>query len=102
MKTTALRNQMIRDLQIRRYSEGTIKSYISGVSRLARYFNKSPKDITAEEILAFQHYLVKVKKASWGTFNQIVCSIKFLYRVTLKMEDVVKQIPYQRKKKLFL
>jgi site-specific recombinase XerD len=35
--------------------------------------------------------------ASWATFNQTVCALKFLYRVTLQVAWSVEQIPYGNK-----
>ena len=41
------------------------------------------------------------KKASWSSFNQAVCGLRFLYEVTLAKPWVVRHIPFgKRPKKL--
>ena len=39
---TSLRQRFIDDLRIRNYSPRTIESYVAGVARFAKHFNRSP------------------------------------------------------------
>lgn len=94
-----LRKKMMRDLCIKGYSEITCKDYIRNVANFAKYFNKSPDIITLEEIYQYQEFLTKTRKISFSYFNQIVCSIKFLYKITLKKNLDIKLIPYQKKRR---
>ena len=89
-----LRTRMIEDLRIRNYSLRTIKCYVSHVARFADYFRLSPTKLRAEHIRGYQLYLVEERKASWSMFNQAVCALRFLYRVTLGGAVTVEQIPY--------
>jgi site-specific recombinase XerD len=43
--------------------------------------------------------LLQEKHASWSRFNQAVCALRFLYRVTLGRPDVVTMIPYGKRPK---
>ena len=47
---TALRQKMLEDMQLHGFSERTQDSYLRAVRQLATYFNKSPDQITEEEM----------------------------------------------------
>src|SRR4051794_30604689 len=98
---TPLRKRMVHDLQVRNYSPRTISSYVDQVAKFARYFGRSPEQLGPEEIRRYQVYLATEKKASWSTFNQAVCALRFLYKVSLGRNWAVTQIPFgKRPKKL--
>ena len=93
-----LRKRMIEDLVVRNYSEKTIDQYVRVVRQIAEFYQKSPADLTQEEIRDYQVYLRQEKKVSWEVGNQTVCALRFLYRVTLGREDaVVERIAYGRR-----
>lgn len=94
--TTPLRQRMIDDLKLRNRSPRTIETYVSHVARFAEFHGRSPELLGPEEVRAYQKHLVD-SKTSWSLFNQAVCSLKFLYRVTLCVTWPVEQIPYGRK-----
>lgn len=96
---TTLRQRMIEDLRIRNYARRTINTYIAHVRRFADHFGRSPCELGPEEIRQYQLYLVNERQASWSTFNQAVCALRFLYRVTLSREEIIPQIPYGRREK---
>lgn len=91
---TALRQRMLEDLRIRNYSPRTIQTYLLHVGNFARYFGKSPDLLGPEEIRRYQVHLVEEKKLSWSAFNQIVCALRFLYRITLHDMAAIERIPY--------
>jgi integrase/recombinase XerD len=95
----ALRQRMIEDLRIRNYSPKTVSVYVRHVASFAKHFGRSPDRLGAEQVRAYQSYLVETKKASWSAFNQAVCALRFFYRTTLKRPDFVKHIPYPRQPK---
>ena len=45
-----LREKMKMDMELRGYSPGTIKGYISQVSNFAKFYNKSPEFLGEKEI----------------------------------------------------
>jgi len=92
-----LRKRMTEDLEIRHYSPRTIRCYVDRVAKFARFFNRSPVDLGLEDIRTYQVYLVEQKKASWTVFNQTVCALRFLYKVTLQREEIIEHIPYGKK-----
>jgi site-specific recombinase XerD len=93
---TPLRQRMIDELRIRNYSPRTVKTYVMHVARFARHFKRSPEQLGAEEVRAYQLALID-QGASWPSFNQAVCALKFLYRTTLKCQWSIQDVPYARK-----
>jgi len=93
---TPLRRRMIEDLRLRNRSPRTIEAYVLQVARFAQFHGRSPEPLGPEEVRAYQVALVE-SGASWARFNQTVCALKFLYRVTLKVDWSVEQIPYAKK-----
>jgi integrase/recombinase XerD len=93
---TPLRQRLCDDLRIRHYAPKTIEAYVAAVVKLTRYAGRAPDRLTAEDIRAFQLHL-RQRGVPWNTFNQIVCGLRFFYRVTLGRPDVVTMIPYGRR-----
>jgi site-specific recombinase XerD len=96
---TPLRQRFLDDLRLRNYSPRTRKTYLEHIVRFARYFRRSPQHLGPEEIRAYQLYLLNERHASWSLFNQAVCALRFLYRVTLQAPFPVEMIPYGKKPK---
>jgi site-specific recombinase XerD len=98
---TPLRQRLIEDLNIRNYSPRTVECYVHHVAEFARHFQRSPDQLGPEQIRAYQVHLVQVKQASWSTFNQAVCALRFFYNVTLARNYPREHIPFgKRPKKL--
>ena len=91
---TPLRKRMIEDMRLRNMSVKTQYTYVAAVARFALYFNKSPHLLEPEQIRAYLIYLVEEKRVSWSFYNQTVCALRFLYRVTLGKEWSIDYIPY--------
>jgi site-specific recombinase XerD len=79
---TPLRKRMIEDLRIRNYSPGTVEVYVRLVARFAAFHARSPERLGPEEVRAYQVHMLE-RGVSWPLFNQTVCALRFLYRVTL-------------------
>jgi len=93
--------RMAEDMQLRNLSPSTIDAYTYHVDKFCRYFGKPADELGPEEIRQYQLYLVNEKAASWSSFNQAVCGLRFLYEVTLGKSWAVKHIPFgKRPKKL--
>jgi integrase/recombinase XerD len=93
---TTLRQRMIDDLKLRNYSPRTIETYVSRVVGFAKFHGRTPELLGPEEVRRYQLHLLDAG-TSWSLFNQTVCALKFLYRVTLRVRWPVEQIPYGRK-----
>ena len=83
-----LREQMQADLQLRGITPRTQKDYLREVSKLAKYFNRSPEELGEKEVKEYLVHLLKDGKISGGTYKYYVSGIKFLYRTTLKREGL--------------
>lgn len=97
---TPLRQRMIEDMRLRNLAPRTIRIYVERVATFAKHFGKSPERLGPDEVRAYLLYLVQTKKASWSYYNQALCALRFLYRVTLGKEWVVEGVvcPKQEKK----
>jgi integrase/recombinase XerD len=91
-----LRERMERDLEIRGFSPNSRKAYLYRIKALARYFGRSPDELSPEEIQAYQLYLTRERKVAWSTYNQAVCALRFFYGVTLGKAWAIAEIPYRK------
>lgn len=94
---TPLRQRMIEDMSVRNLSPKTQQAYVAQVAKFAKYFGKSPELLGPEQIRGYQVFLVHEKRVSWAIFNQTVCALRFLYRITLGRDWVVQHIPFPKK-----
>ena len=90
---TSLRQRMTEDMQVRNLALNTQTSYVQQVSLFARHFDKSPELLGPEDIRAYQIYLTNERKLATGSVLIAVAALRFLYKVSLKMdwtfEDVI-------------
>ena len=94
-----LREKMIRELKLKTMSEKTIKSYVSYVNYLAKYYKKSPDKINREEVKNYLYHLRVNKQLSANTLNVVHSAIRFFYIYVINAEWVVKDIAkYKRPK----
>ncbi len=90
-----LRLRMIEDMKARQLSPGTQRSHIYSCKRLAAYLKRSPAAATADEVRAFQLYLMETGPSICNR-NRIMTGVKFLFRVTLRRHDLASEIYYVR------
>ena len=90
-----LRLRMIEDMKARQLNRHTQRSHIYSCKRFAAYLKRSPETATADEVRAFQLYLMETGP-SIGNRNRIMTGVKFLFRVTLRRHDLASEIYYVR------
>jgi integrase/recombinase XerD len=95
--TTPLLQRMIEDMKIRNLSPHTIKAYVERIAAFAKHFGKSPQLLGQKEVRAYLVFLVEEKRVSWSYYGQAICAIRFLYRVTLGKDWVVKGVVSPKK-----
>ena len=83
MATTALRQRMLEDLQLRGLSARTQECYTRAVRQLAEHYRKSPDQISEEELREYFLHLKQVKKYSRSACTIALCGIKFFYEHTV-------------------
>jgi integrase/recombinase XerD len=92
----ALREQLIRELQLRRYSPSTQKHYVSAVRGLAAYYRLAPDRLSPQQVQDYLLYLMQERQLEWNSVNGIVSGLKFFYGQTIKRPDIVLSIPQRR------
>jgi len=91
-----LRERMVRDMELRRFSPGTQEVYLRVVRELARYYHQPPDHLDAEQVQDYLHYLLVERKLAWSTVNVASAAIRFLFSCTLGRHDVSTAIPRRR------
>jgi integrase/recombinase XerD len=80
-QTNLLRQRMIEDMNMRKFTEGTQNDYLRSIDRLTRFLNHSPETATTEEIRQFQLYLTE-QGFSRYSINTMFSSLRFFFRMT--------------------
>lgn len=94
---TPLRQRMLDDMGIRNFSKNTQSSYLLQISAFARHFGKSPEELGPEEIRTWQVHLLNDKKLNPKSVGCAAAALRFLYKVTLKRDWPVEDIPLPKK-----
>ena len=94
---TPLRQRMIDELTLRGMAARTHESYLEAVSGLAKYYHRSPEQLSIEEVRAYLLHLERDRHLSWNSLNVAVSGLRFLYFKTLKWELTRMDIPPRRK-----
>jgi integrase/recombinase XerD len=92
------RQRMLEELQRRNYAESTIRSYLSAVEDLARYFNKSPDQLGAEHLRQYHLHLIERKLAT-NTIVARIAGLRFFYVKTLKRPYPLLDLPNPKRPK---
>jgi len=93
---TELREKMIRDMQLRRFSDRTQESYLFGVRNLAKHYMRPPDQLTDQQVQDFLLHSLNVRKLSWSTCNIYVSALRFFYGTTLGRASTCLAIPRRR------
>jgi integrase/recombinase XerD len=95
---TPLRQRFVDDLRLRHYAQRTIDPYVSQVAALARHFGRSPEQLGADDLRTYQRHLLQ-RRASWSSFNQAVCALRFMDRTTLGRPEELPFIAFGKRPK---
>jgi integrase/recombinase XerD len=93
---TELRRRMDDDMLARGFADRTRETYLWAVTRLARFYHRSPDQISDAEIQAYLVHLLRDRHLSWSTCNIVVNGLRFLYHTTLKRDRTTFTIPSLR------
>jgi len=94
---TAMREKLIKEMTLRRFSPHTQRAYIASVAGLSKYYNESPENITKQMIKDYLVYLMQERKLAWGSCNAIMCALRFFYIQTLGIDSMFLNIPPRKK-----
>jgi integrase/recombinase XerD len=87
MVMTPLRQQMLDAMQVRGLAVRTQETYVDSLGRMARYFKRSPAELTAQEIEAYMLHLVKDRQLSFSTVNHVAAASRFLFTHVLAQPE---------------
>jgi integrase/recombinase XerD len=86
-----LRQRLIDDMNMRRFSRETQRNYIRDVGRFATFLGRSPDTATAEDVRRFQ-----IEQRDLGvpipTMNSIVSALRFFFTVTIDRPDLSRKL----------
>ncbi len=92
-----MREKMIKEMTLRRFSANTQRSYLSSVEGLARHYNQSPEKIHKQRIQDYLFHVVQQRNLQWSSCNVIVCGLRFFYTKILGIDAASLGIPPQKK-----
>src|SRR5271155_2434012 len=88
---SSLRQRLIDDMNMRRFSPETRRNYIRDVGRLATFLGRAPDTATAEDLRRFQ-----VEQGEAGvpvpTMNSIVSALRFFFTQKLDRPDLARRL----------
>jgi hypothetical protein len=93
---TELRRRMDDDMLARGFADRTREAYLWAVTGLARFYRRSPDQITDAEIQAYVVHLLRDRQLSWSTCNIVVSGVRFFAHITLKRDRTTFTIPSPR------
>lgn len=99
-RLTEITQRMAGDMKIRHLAQSTIDAYTYHVGRFADFLaDTTIENATPEDVRDFQLHLIEHRKVGWSSFNQAVCGLRFLYRVTIPKPWPVAMIPFGKRPK---
>jgi len=87
---------MIEGMQIRNFAARTQESYVRAVEFLAKYYGRSPDQLTDAEVQHYLYHLIVDRKLSWSSCNVAVCAFRFLYAEVLQWDTDRFRIPARK------
>jgi len=86
-----LRQRLIDDMNMRRFSRATQHNYLRDVGRFATFLGRSPATATAEDVRRFQ-----IEQHDLGvptpTMNSIVSALRFFFTHTIDRPDLARKV----------
>ena len=90
---SALRQQMQADMVLRGLAYRTQQTYIESVAKFAKFYGRSPDQITQEEVQRYLLHLLEERKLAHSSCNVVCSALQFLYGVTLKRRGAQFDLP---------
>ena len=88
-----LRQRMLEDMSVRRFTPATQREYIRAVKRLAAFLGRSPDTATPEELRAFQLHLTGTGVQPTD-INTTVTALRFFFNVTLDRPETTRRLVF--------
>jgi integrase/recombinase XerD len=86
-----LRQRMIDDMNVRRFSRETQRNYVRDVGRFATFLGRSPDTATPDDVRQFQ---IDQREAGvpTPTMNSIVSALRFFFTQTIDRPDLARKL----------
>lgn len=101
-RLTPITRRMAEDMKIRNRAQATIDAYNYHVGKFEQLIGiqgKQLEDVCPEDVRTFQLHLIEERKVGWSSFNQAVCSLRFLYSFTLPRSWPLIMVPFGKRPK---
>jgi site-specific recombinase XerD len=90
-----LRRRMIEDMTIRKFAPKTQHDYLQRVKNFAAFLGRSPDTASFEDVRRYQLHLT-MSGVGVPTVNQMVSTLRFFFRITLKRHDILEHTHFIR------
>ena len=94
---TPLRQRMLDDMAVRNLAQNTQSAYLQQIVSYARHFRRPPEELGPEEIRAYQIHLTQTRMLAPSSVSIATGALRFLYKVTLKRDWSVDEIPMPKR-----
>lgn len=92
-----LLEKMKMDMELRGFSPKTVTVYLKSVSIISKFYDVNPEELTHEQVRAFLHHAITVRRLSRSYVNTTYSAIKFFFVSTLKLKWDMTDIPRVKK-----
>jgi len=86
-----LRQRMIEDMEMRRFSRATQRNYLRDVGRFAKFLGRSPDMTTADDVRRFQIEQCD-SETPVPTMNSIVSALRFFFTITVDRPELARKL----------
>jgi site-specific recombinase XerD len=93
----ALRERMVREMQLREFSASTQTLYLTTLTDLARYHHRAPDTLDGTQVQDYLLYLTRERHLASSSVSVAASAIRFFYTQTVKRPEIAMAIPPRRK-----
>ena len=94
---TPLRRRLLEDMGIRNLADNTQSAYLQQIIAYSNHFHRPPEELGPEAVRAYQVYLTQTRMLSPSSVSVATGALRFLYKVTLKRDWAVDEIPMPKR-----
>jgi hypothetical protein len=88
-----LRTRMDNDMVLRGMAVRTREAYLNAVRGLAKFYRRSPDQLSEQEVQGYLLHLLQERGLSWSSCDIVVHGLNFFYRITLGRPEAEFCIP---------
>ena len=94
---TPLRRRLLEDMGLRNLADNTQAAYLQQIIAYSNHFHRPPQELGPEAVRAYQVYLTQTRMLSPSSVSVATGALRFLYKVTLKRDWAVDEIPMPKR-----